>query len=140
MGLRKPATLETDALTVKTHVQKCSLVIVVTGVAPKVVQLFPLKFVLDSLSIRRISDQRKDGPDSFDEHSPLRGISVVERSLGLTVSVESNYPTAFVPAYLNTIIPVGISQQFLEPRPVEHLSNQKFTRSVLGHADTLRQA
>ena len=137
MRLRKPATWETDALTAKTHVQECSLVIVVAGVAPKVVQLFPLKFVLDSLSIRCIPDQRKDGPDSFDEHGPLRGISVVKRGLRFTVSVESNHPIAFVPSYLNAVIPVGISQQLLEPRSVKHLSDQKFTGSMLGHADTL---
>jgi len=116
--LRKPTTWETDALTTKTHVQKCSLVVVVIGVAPKVVQLFPLEFVLDSFSIRRIPDQRKDGPDSFDEHGPLGGISVVECGL-------------------NAIIPIGIPQQFLEPRSVKHLSDQKFTSSMLGNADTL---
>jgi len=42
-----------------------------------------------------------------------------------------------VPSYLNAIVPIRISQQLLEPRSVQHLSDQKFTGSVLGHADTL---
>ena len=54
--LRKSATRETDTLTAKTHVQKGRLVIEVTGVAPEVVQLLPLKLVLNSLAIRCIPD------------------------------------------------------------------------------------
>jgi len=69
--LRKPATRETDALSTKTHVQERRLVVVMTGVAPEIVQLLPLEFVLDSLAIRCIPDQRKHGSDSFDEHGPL---------------------------------------------------------------------
>jgi len=90
--LRKPATRDTDALSSKTHVQECRLVVVVAGVAPKVVQLLPLEFILDPLAIRRIPDQRKNGSDSFDKHGPLRGVSIVERGLGLTMSVEETYP------------------------------------------------
>jgi len=107
------------------------------GIAPEAVQLFSLEFVLDSLAIGRIPDQWKHGSDSFDKHGPLRGIGVVERGLRQMMSVELNGPRVFVPSYLNAIIPVRISQQLLEPRSVQHLSDQKFTRSVLGHADTL---
>ena len=136
MRLGEPATWETDALAAKTHVQKCGLVVVMTGVAPKIVQLFPLKFVLDSLSVRRIPDQWKDRPDAFDEHGPLRGISVVKRGLRLIMSIEKR-SNNFCAPYLNAIVSVGISQQLLEPRSVKHLSDQKFTSSMLGHADTL---
>ena len=87
--LRKSTTRrETNALIAKTHVQKRSLVIVVARVAPKIIQLFPLELVLDSLSIRRIPDQRKYGSDSFNKYGPLRGVGVVERGLRLAVSVE----------------------------------------------------
>jgi hypothetical protein len=95
--LRKPATRETDALSVKTHVQKCRLVIVVTGVAPEVVQLLPLEFVLDSLAVGSIPDKWKHGSDSFDEHGPLRGIGVVERGLRLTINFESMIPKFLCP-------------------------------------------
>lgn len=110
MRLGKSATRETDGLSTKAHVQKRSLVIVVARAAPEIVQLFPLELVLDSLSIRRIPDQRKYGSDSFDKYAPLRDVGVVERGLRLDMSVESNCPTAFVPPYLNAVIPVGVSQ------------------------------
>jgi len=54
--LRKPATRETDALTAKAHVQKCRLVIEVTGATPEVVQLLPLELVLNSLAVRCVPD------------------------------------------------------------------------------------
>jgi hypothetical protein len=87
-------------------------------VVPEVVQLFALEFVLDSLAIGCIPNQRKNGSDSLDQHGPLRDICVVKRRLGSTISVETIWPQIFVPSYLNTIIPVGISQQLLESRPV----------------------
>lgn len=99
MRLRKPATREVDVLSAKTHVQECRLVIVMAGVIPEVVHLLTLEFVLDSLPIGRIPNQRKDRSDPLDQHGSLRSISIVECGL-------------------NTIIPVGISQQLLEPRSV----------------------
>lgn len=99
MRLRKPATRKGDVLSAKTHVQECRLVIVMAGVIPKVVHLLTLEFVLDSLPIGRIPNQRKDWSDPLDQHGSLRSISIVERGL-------------------DTIIPVGISQQLLEPRSV----------------------
>jgi len=74
-------------------------VIIMARVTPEVVQLFTLEFVLDSFAIWCIPNQRKYGSDPLDKYGPLRSISVVERSL-------------------NTIIPIGISQQLLEPRSV----------------------
>lgn len=76
-------------MSTKTHIQECCLVIVVAAVAPEVIQLFPLEFVLDSLAVGRIPDKWEDGSNTLDEHSPLRGIGVVERGLILIVNVES---------------------------------------------------
>ena len=56
MRLGKPAARETDALTAKTHIQERRLVAVMIGIAPEVVQLFPLKFVLDPLAIGGVPD------------------------------------------------------------------------------------
>jgi len=114
--LRKPATREVDVLSAKTHVQECRLVIVMAGVTPKVVHLLTLEFVLDPLPIRRVPNQRKDGSDPLDQHGSLRSISIVECGLRSPISV-SRLVTVCDP-YLNTIIPVRISQQLLEPRSV----------------------
>jgi hypothetical protein len=116
--LRESATRETNALGAKTHVEECSLVIVVIGVAPEAVQLLTLEFVLDSLAIWRIPNQRKHGSDPFDQQGPLRGVGIVERGLESAIRVELTLPELFALSYLNTIIPVGISQQLLEPRSV----------------------
>ena len=138
--LREPATRETDALSANTNVQECRLVTIVAGgVTPEAVQLLTLEFVLDSFSIRRIPNQRKHGSDSFDQHGPLSGIGVVKRGLRSDISVKVNKPQLFVPSYLNAIIPIRIPQQLLEPRSVEHLSDQKFAGSMLSHANALRE-
>ena len=92
--------------------------IIVARATPKVVQLLTLEFVLDSLAIRRIPNQRKYGSDPFDKHGPLSGIGIVERSLRSDISVKVNWPQLFVPSYLDTIVPIGITQQLLEPRSV----------------------
>ena len=91
--------------------------VVVAGVIPKVVHLLTLEFVLDSFPIGRIPNQRKDRSDPLDQHGSLRSIGIVERGLRSLISVRINW-SQFVTSYLNTIIPVGISQQLLEPRSV----------------------
>lgn len=108
--LREPAARETDALGAKTNVQECRLVIIVAGVTPEVVQLLTLEFVLDSLAIRRIPNQRKHGSDSLNQHCPLRSIGVVKRSLRSTHQRQSELAPTFVSSYLDAIIPIGISQ------------------------------
>ena len=108
--LRERATRETYALSANANVQECRLVIIVAGVAPEGVQLLTLEFVLNSLAIRSVPNQRKHRSDPLDQHGPLRSIGVVERSLRSTISVKRNCPQLFVPSYLNAIIPIRISQ------------------------------
>lgn len=64
--LREPATRETDALSAETYVQESRLMIIVAGVAPEVVQLLTLEFVLDPLAIRGIPNQREHGSYPLD--------------------------------------------------------------------------
>lgn len=46
------------------------------------IQLFTLQLVLDPLSVRRVTDQRKHGADPFHEHRTLSRVCIIQGSLG----------------------------------------------------------
>ena len=113
------------------------LLTVVTAVMA--IELFTLKFVLDTLAVRSVADKRKNRADALNEQGTLAGLSVVKCSLQNPRSIHPAPPekSHHGRTYLHTVIAIGISQQFLQAGSVQELSNEHLARAMLGDADAL---
>ena len=63
------------------HVHERLLVVMVPCAATVHVVVLALQLVLDPLTVRRVTDKRKNRADTLNEEGTLSGLSVVERSL-----------------------------------------------------------
>ena len=103
------------------------------------IDLLALQLVLDTLAVRSVADKRKNRANALDEQGTLAGLSIVECSLRNPRSIHPTQRQTLhhEGTYLNTVIAIGISQQFLQAGSVQELSNEHLARAMLGDADAL---
>ena len=81
MTARVVAMSHSHALIAEAHVDERLLVVMVPSAATVHVVVLALQLVLDPLTVRRVTDKRKNRADTLNEEGTLSRLSVVERSL-----------------------------------------------------------